>query len=115
MADRETVMKGLETCIRFGIGAQYDCTGCPYDTKELLTKCITKMQQDVIELMQQDALELMKKQKPVIPVLVADGYEIVYRCGACGTVMTAIKDTVSAKWIKDDIAFCKRCGRAVKW
>lgn len=55
MVDREKVVKGLEICICFGNGTLYDCTGCPYDTKELLTKCITKMQEDVLELLKEQA------------------------------------------------------------
>ena len=53
MIDREKVIKGLEICIWFGTGMAYDCTGCPYDTKELETKCITEMQEDVIELLKE--------------------------------------------------------------
>ena len=55
MTDREKVIKGLEICICFGNRTQFDCTGCPYNTEELLTKCITKMQEDVLELLKEQA------------------------------------------------------------
>ena len=59
MVDREKVIRGLETCICFGNGTLYDCTGCPYDTKELVTKCITKMQEDVLELLKEQETSIV--------------------------------------------------------
>ena len=107
MPDREKVIKGLETCIWFGTGMVYECTGCPYDTEELVAKCVTKMQED--------ALELLKEQEPIAPVVVSHSRGIAYNCGACGTEIAVIKDTVSAGWAKENVRYCQRCGSAVKW
>lgn len=62
-----------------------------------------------------DTLALLKEQEPVAPVMVPHSRGIAYNCGACGTEIAVIRDTVSADWQKNSVRFCQRCGRAVKW
>lgn len=60
-------------------------------------------------------LELLKEQESVAPVMAPHSRGIAYNCGACGTEIAVIRDTVSADWQKNSVRFCQRCGRAVKW
>lgn len=61
------------------------------------------------------AEKLLKEQEPVAPVMVPHSRGIAWNCGACGTEIAVIRDTISADWQKNSIRFCQRCGRAVKW
>lgn len=61
------------------------------------------------------AEKLLKEQEAVAPVMVPHSRGIAYNCGACGTEIAVIRDTVSADWQKNSVRYCQRCGRAVKW
>jgi hypothetical protein len=63
----------------------------------------------------EDILELLKEQEPVAPVMVPHSRGIAYNCGACGTEIAVIRDTISAGWAKENVRYCQRCGRAVNW
>ena len=93
MADREKVIKGLE---RFKA-----------DFKPFCGNSLDWARVDA-------ALALMKEQEPIAPVVVSHSRGIAYNCGACGTEIAVIKDTISADWQKNSVRYCQRCGRAVK-
>ena len=59
--------------------------------------------------------ELLKEQEPVKPIIETNSRGFMYKCGACGTGVAVIANTVSADWQKNNVKFCQRCGRAVKW
>ena len=62
-----------------------------------------------------DTLALLKEQEPIAPVMVSHSRGFAYNCGACGTEIAVIRDTVSAGWAKENVRYCQKCGRAVKW
>lgn len=57
----------------------------------------------------------LKEQEAVAPVMVPHSRGMTYNCGACGTEIAVIWDTVAAGWAKENVRFCQRCGQAVKW
>lgn len=90
MANRETVVKGLELCNNH----QYrDCTECPYNDGTLVCA----------DALMRDALELLKEQDAVEPKYIDGKRNHFILCGNCNTdLMRGMK-------------YCSYCGRAVKW
>ena len=108
MVDREKVIKGLEYC---QVTFDHECDICPYrayyEPLDAGDTCVADLYSDV--------LELLKEQEPVAPIMVPHSRGIAYNCGACGTEIAVVRDTVSASWQKTSVRYCQRCGRAVKW
>ena len=93
MADREKLIKAVEFC-----RANVNCDGCSYDRE-----CGTR--DNAIE---DDTLALLREQEPVKPNISDNGLPDEggtwwYVCGKCGDA------------IDPDDAYCRHCGRAVKW
>lgn len=101
MADREKVIKGLEECMTASCRGYRPRLLCPYNDEEW----------DIMR----DALALLKEQEPVAPVMVPHSRGIAYNCGACGTEIAVIRDTVSADWQKNSVRYCRMCGGRIKW
>ena len=70
---------------------------------------------DMIDSFCEDVIALLKEQEPVAPVMVPHSRGIAYNCGACGTEIAVIRDTISADSLKNNVRYCRMCGRAVKW
>ena len=105
MSDRETVIKGLEICSKYGSWHGLDCEhneaykDCPYRGCE--TGCVVTIAKD--------AIELLKEQEAVKPIemqLMDDFscFASYFLCSICGYEL-----------IGKDVMFCSHCGRAVKW
>lgn len=90
-------------CGKHAVSVPWGLEGLPYENYSYCPECIHK------------AMKLLKEQEPVAPVMVPHSRGIAYNCGACGTEIAVIRDTVSADWQKNSVRFCQRCGRAVKW
>lgn len=106
MVDREKVIKGLECC---QYSSKSHCDSCPFAYEGM---CGTN---DCTSDLASEAIVLLKEQEPVAPVMVPHSRGIAWNCGACGTEIAVIRDTVSADWQKNSVRFCQRCGRSVKW
>lgn len=91
MTDRNEVIETIEICY----GAGHNCTECRRFSED---GCNDKLMQDVIAL--------IREQEAVMPYIghgTNGDLSIRIRCGACH------------KRIDRDDAYCKHCGRAVKW
>ena len=103
MADREKVMKALETCLS---GDPDLCDECPYFTGRI----------DCSHKMETDALALLREQEPVKPEIRENYFRIRenrwFVCGKCGNGLTKVlpdgKPAINTK-------YCNLCGKAVKW
>jgi len=101
MADREKVIKGLETCIKY---IDRECPiGCPY--YEICTKQEGRV---VFQPVLRDAFELLKEQETE-----STGRCRVFQCKKCGY---GIDDIFVNDEEKYQIAprYCPNCGKAVK-
>lgn len=106
MADREKVIKGLETCIScINTGCQKIC---PY-----YESCFQYDATFVFRPMLRDALALLREQEPVKPIKTPETIRVEYNCGGCGYLVGFVST------IHDDMhyraKFCPECGRKVAW
>ena len=98
MADREKVIKGLETCTMTTRANR--CLKCPYAKEERdTTKWCTRG-------LHRDILALLKAQEPktVKEMLVVGGH-LMGKCPRCCKILT----------VQDHPIACGFCGQAVKW
>lgn len=103
MTKWKKAIKGLECCMKNGVGCYEPSTGeCPYYKDNINTSAC-------IDDLCYDAYTLLKAQEPVKPKAIKfidkgvtwEEYEVSV-CGECGAML-------------GDALFCPRCGRAVKW
>lgn len=106
MADREKVIKGLETCSDVYYGADGACSSCPYSQTNG-DRCLAELVHD--------AIDLLKEQEAVAPVMVPHSRGIAWNCGCCGTEIDVVRDTVSADAIPKMHLYCQMCGGKIKW
>ena len=103
MIDREKVIRAVETCFDSWIDKHRDMG---LDLHE-------------VERMKRDALELLKEQKPREPhytklEYTVNGMPVVIKHPECPRCY----DNGLVLWdaeIEKGVAYCKRCGQAVKW
>lgn len=94
MPDREKVIKGIDSCLRFNCGK--DCTY--YDNCGI--GCTEQLRKDVITLLKE------QEPKPVKVVKIADDHKLCY-CPGCD------RPFCDFYYVKPK--FCDKCGQAVKW
>ena len=96
MADREKVIKGLETCYC----PPSKCEVCPYNDLPSWgcnnALCL-------------DALKLLKEQEPIIIPMdeIDEIYSYIAVCPKCKMTWTM--------WRPDRMRYCPGCGKAMKW
>lgn len=97
MPDREKVIKGIDSCLRFNCGK--DCTY--YDNCGI--GCTEQLRKDIIALLKKQET---KQVKQVELYGQEDWYGLVCKCPDCKAI-----------WMgsKSETHFCPNCGQKVKW
>ena len=104
MADREKVIKWIESCLDHGLYGGEECSKCPYYSTSARLVC--KM------LLLYDAHELLKEQDAVEPIRSKDAD--VWYCGNCDAIVG--EETLTMGGIQEvRYNYCPECGRKVKW
>lgn len=104
MADRKTVIKGVECCSR--PNNTNLCGECPYNKNETRFGCMHRLITDVFAM--------LKEQEPVKPTFKQDESGInCWCCGSCGAYMYHIYDGIDKA--KEYSKYCRQCGKQVKW
>lgn len=102
MPDRETIIEDAEQAIEM-LGT----------IEEPTWEC------DFIRVSFENALELLKAQEPVPPwsriEVTPEGTSFVIDCGACKTELVRVQRGAPFNDVQENVKYCIRCGKAVKW
>ena len=101
MPDRERVIKWLEECQK----PEYSCMNCPYYLEVDESAMDEAVLEHCTDQLMRDALALLREQEPAEPHQEYDSDDGTwyYGCGVCHEA------------IDPNDAYCRHCGRAVKW
>lgn len=99
MAEREKVIRGLESCITCDPDGSRECKKCPYRRKGITNE-------PCFNALHADALALLKEQEAKPPIINENSYGWkFYYCPSCKKEF----------YQNHKFRFCEKCGQEVKW